>query len=220
MAKKQSLKFIEVSNKSYGKRLRGMKIYYEGTQPSGLKDDGSMKFGKNLLELLQDKFKKNFKLILTQKTDSVAKDGNITLIKISSKTLGKMYSEQMNRTRDIKLDIIRSQFSQTHALLVSKQDSQLYTAGKLNRILHKDIISKLSSDDKDALNKFIPDYFAQNPGPSINKVNASAQLKTLKQIAAQLKEEIKNDRSESWWQTYIKANILVIQQGYIKALTD
>lgn len=45
-AKKHKKNFIAVSSKSYGKVLKGTRIYFEGARPAGLKDDGSINLGK------------------------------------------------------------------------------------------------------------------------------------------------------------------------------
>lgn len=218
---KKELRFVVVSNKGYGNRLKGQKIFFEGNQPpKGLREDGAFKFGKNILEILEDKFRKKFQLILTKDTDQVLKSNGINIVKISAKTLSKMNGEQFNRTRDIKLDILGKQFSVTHPLLVSKKGLNVYVSGRLSGILSKDIISKLSAGDRDALDKFIPDYLSMNPSAALATINAKAQLKTLKQFAKELRVEIPKGRSESWWQNYIKANILILQQGYIKAINN
>src|SRR5690606_34073366 len=123
MAKKRktrSLSYVVVDNKGYGNRLKGQKIYYEGVKPKGLRDDGAFRFGKNILELLQDKFGKKFKIVLTKDTDAVSKDKQIHVVQISAKTLAKINSELLNRTRDIKLSIMDKQFSKTHPRLASK----------------------------------------------------------------------------------------------------
>ena len=58
-------KFIPVTSKSYGNKLKGVKIYYKGAKPKLLKTDGSFQFGKNIIEVLTPKFKK-FKFIFTK----------------------------------------------------------------------------------------------------------------------------------------------------------
>ena len=43
--------YVAVSNPSYGTSLKGVRIYYEGGRPARLRDDGSIQFGKNILEI-------------------------------------------------------------------------------------------------------------------------------------------------------------------------
>jgi hypothetical protein len=85
-------------------------------------------------------------------------------------------------------------------------------------LLQKELIPRLSSEDKDAVTNFIPDFAASEAIGTVNLLRASAQIHTLKQLARDLESEIEQERAESWWQTYIHKNILLIQQGYIKAL--
>jgi hypothetical protein len=51
-----SLKFVRVTARNYGKKLKGIKIFYDGAKPSGLRPDGSINLGKNILEILTQKF--------------------------------------------------------------------------------------------------------------------------------------------------------------------
>lgn len=53
---------------------------------------------------------------------------------------------------------------------------------------------------------------------AVNLLKAKTQIRTLRDLAADLAAELGNARSERWWQDYIHKNILLIQQGYIAAL--
>jgi len=53
---------------------------------------------------------------------------------------------------------------------------------------------------------------------TVELLKASAQIETLKELATNLETEIDQRHGESWWQVYIQSNILLMQQGYIKAL--
>lgn len=209
--------FVVVSNKSYGAYLRGTQIYYEGKKPTSLRDDGSISFGKNILEMLKKTYK-SFHWILTEDTNNVMKEGSITKVRTSVKTIKKMYALSYDRSRDVKIDIIKKTFSILYPGEFSFSKAQKYKPGTFAEILNENILSSLSSDDKDALNKFLPEYISKESVSSVNLLKASTQIKTLKEIAAELKSEIASNRSESWWQTYIHKNILVIQQGYIHAI--
>ena len=215
--KASTTNFVVVTNKSYGKNLKGIKIYYEGKKPKYLSTDGKINFGKNILELLQKKYKR-FRWIITTGTDSITLERGIYRIRTSAKTLSKMYSEQFSRNRDIKNDIIASVFSQTYPNDFTSRGTSNYSAGTIAQIVNKSIIPRLSSEDRDALNSILPDFLSSESLSSVNLLKAVTQIKTLKDLASELRNAIEANYSESWWQKYVKKNILIIQQGYIKAI--
>lgn len=215
--KRKSLKYVKISNKSYGKNLRGVKIYYEGKKPKNLKNDGSIKFGKNILEILKSKFEK-FHWIITPKTDSIVNERKIYRVRTSTTTLSKLNSELFDRTRDIKVDLIKRIFSVVYPEFLGETISAVYIPGTLSNTLDNKIIPRLSSEDKEALLKFLPNFISSESMSSVNLLKATTQIQSLKELAKDLEDAIKNNRAESWWQKYIKANILIIQQGYIKAI--
>src|SRR5690242_18253183 len=95
MTKKRSTtpkNYVTVSNKSYGNNLKGVKVYFEGKKPKGLRPDGSISFGKNILELLKKNFPK-FQWILTEDTNEIVEKYGIHRIRTSVKTLSKMYQQ-------------------------------------------------------------------------------------------------------------------------------
>lgn len=209
--------FEEVTNRGYGNSLKGIKIYWEGGRPTALKKDGSISFGKNILELLVKTYSR-FHWILTPTTDEITKSYGIYRVRTSLKTLRKMQNQSISQTRDIKLDIIQSIFSTIYPGEFSFTAKTYYKSGQIADILKSDILDKLSSDDKDSLNKFIPEFIARESLATINVLKATSQIRSLKEIAAQIRTEISNSRSESWWQSYIHRNILIIQQGYLQAI--
>jgi hypothetical protein len=219
MAKKKSTtdSYVIVTNKSYGSALKGIKIHYEGKKPKILRNDGTINFGKNILELLKKNFNK-FQWIITQDTDEIKETYGITRVKTSIKTIQKMYQQFYSRGRDIKEDIIKNTFTIIYPKQFNFSKVSSYSPGLIASILKDNILNELSSDDKDAINKFLPDYIAKESVSSVNILKATTQIKTLKEIAAELKNEITRNRSESWWQNYIHKNILIIQQGYIHAI--
>jgi Domain of unknown function (DUF4263) len=129
-----------------------------------------------------------------------------------------MSSEQIDRNRDIKNDIIRKFFSINFAEFFTETATPVYVPGTLAKTLHTDIITRLSSQDKEALNTFLPDYVSSESLGTVNKLKATAQIETLKGLAADLANEIPREHPEAWWQTYVKSNILLMQQGYIAAI--
>jgi hypothetical protein len=218
VAKKKVEKFVTVTNvRSYGNNLKGVKIYYEGKKPKGLKADGTISFGKAILELLKKTFTK-YQWIITEDKDEITETYGITRFRTSIKTLAAMQKQSYDRGRDIKQDIIKKTFSIVYPQKFQFSQSIKYKPGDLALLLKENILSGLSTDDKNALNKFLPDYIAQEASSAVNLLKASTQIKTLKQIVADLRTEIKGNRSEPWWQDYIHKNILIIQQGYIHAI--
>ena len=165
--------------------------------------------------------KKNFsrfQWILTEDANEIKVEYGITRVRTSIKTLQKMYNLSLDRTRDVKEDIIKKIFSGLYPQSFSFTHAEKYKPGNIAEILREDILNDLSADDKNALNKFLPDYIAKESVSTVNVLKATTQIRTLKQIAEEMKAEIKGTRSESWWQSYIHKNILIIQQGYIQAI--
>jgi hypothetical protein len=215
--RKASKTYVTVTNRNYGKALRGMRIWWEGRRPTSLSDDGRINLGKNILELLTARFDR-FRWIITKDVDSVTLERGIVKVRTSQRLLSKMGGEHIDRNRDIKNDIIRKFFSTTFADFFKEDAVPVYVPGTLAKTLHPEIIKRLSSQDKEALNRFLPDYISSESHGTVNKLKATAQIETLKGLAADLEKEIPADHPESWWQTYVKANILLMQQGYIKAI--
>jgi len=209
--------FVVVKRGSYGKKLKGTKIYYEGKKPPGLKGDGSINCGKNILEALGNKFDR-FRWIITQGDESIKLERGIYRVRTSTNTLGRMYGEQFDRNRDIKNDIIRRVFSQIYPAHFRSHTTPVYVPGTLAGTLADAILPRLSSEDRDALNRFLPNFISSESVGAINLLRATTQIKTLKELAADLSNAIEGSYSESWWQTYIQKNILLIQQGYIRAI--
>lgn len=216
--KAPNLKFITVTSKTYGKKLRGIPIYYEGKKPSGLKKDGTIKFGKHVLETLQARFGTKFRWILTKEADSISKEYGIYRVRTSVGLLGRMDSQLWDRTRDIKNDIVRRFFSIAYPTEFQTNAAPVYVPGTLAKILSPEIASKLSSEDREAVQRFLPEFLATESIKSVNLLKAAAQIKSLKELAEELDNAIKSSHGESWWQTFIKEKILIIQQGYIKAI--
>jgi hypothetical protein len=209
--------YVTVTSRSYGNKLKGTKIYFEGKKPASLRADGSISFGKNILELLQRNFE-NFRWIITSDTNEIKKEYGITKVRTSIKVLQKMYNLSMDRTRDVKEDIIQKTFSTIYPSNFTYKHAEKYKPGTIATILAEDILNDLSVDDKDALNKFLPNYISKEAVSSVNLLKAATQIKTLRELAEEIKTEIGNSRSESWWQDFIHKNILIIQQGYIHAI--
>lgn len=212
-------KYAIVSNKSYGKSLLGTKVYFEGKKPKQIKKDGSIRFGKNILEILNVRFKNDrFRWIITSGEDSIKQERGIYRVRTSLRLLGKMNSELYDRNRDIKNDLIRSQFSIIYADYFDNEVIPVYVPGTLKKIINKGIVPRLSNEDRQAILDFLPDFVSSESLSSVNLLKAEAEIKSLRELAKDLELAIKNAHAESWWQKYIRSNILIIQQGYIKAV--
>jgi len=216
--KKKRNNFIVVKNSFYGFNLKGVKIYFEGKKPKGLKDDGSISFGKHILELLKRRFGDKFRWIITQNIDSIILERKIYRIRTSQETLKRMGDELRSRTKDIKNDIVYKFFSINYSEYFNIQDIPTYIPGSLSHILDVQILPRLSSEDREAMNKLLPDYIASESLNTVNLLKAKTQIKTLKELASDFEKSLSRSYSENWWQTYIKKNILIIQQGYIAAI--
>src|ERR1700733_2892249 len=215
---KPPLKFVVLTNKGYGAKLKGTKIYYEGKKPKGLAKDGSIRFGKHILELLHRRFDTKFRWIITPETDLITQEYGIYRIRTSLRLLDRMNKELWDRTRDIKNDIIKRFFSMAFPLQFQADNLGVYVSGSLAKVLRDDISKKLSSEDREALQRFLPGFIASESIKSVNLLKAAAQIKSLKELASELEQAMTVGHAESWWQTFIREKILIIQQGYIKAI--
>ena len=110
-AKAAELRHVVVTAKNYGNKLKGIKIYYEGSKSGGLRPDGTINLGKNVLEILSKKFGKKFRWIVCEEESSIEIKYNIARVRTSRHLLQEMSSEQIDRNRDIKHDIINRTFS-------------------------------------------------------------------------------------------------------------
>lgn len=212
-------KFVTVTTRSYGNALKGTKIYFEGPKPRSLKKDGTISFGKHVLEALKRRFKdERFRWIITQGDDSITRERGIYRVRISQRTLSRMGKALIERTRDIKNDTVANFFSTLYSEYFTRKQTPVYVGGTLSQVLDKSILPRLSSEDREAMIAFLPDFIAVESLTAVSQLKATAQIKTLKQLAADLEAALESTYAESWWQTYVRANILVIQQGYISAI--
>ncbi len=217
MARIAKKKYVIVKNRSYGDALKGTKIYYEGKRPKGLSTDGRINFGKHILEVLKRKFKK-FQWIITEETDSIILERNIHRIRTSQKTLKMINGELWERTRDIKNDIILNYFALVYPSFFEKEETPVYVPGTISNLLGQKILPRLSPEDRDSINKFLPEFIASESLSAVNFLKAKAQIKSLKELSSDLEKAIGGTYGETYWQKYIKKNILLIQQGYISAI--
>lgn len=209
--------YVTVTNRSYGSALRGIRIYFEGGRPKGLSSDGRINFGKHILEALTRMFPR-FRWIITRATDSIDIERGIARVRTSQQLLGRMGKEEWSRRTDIKNDIVRRFFASAFPQHFTSSSTPTYVSGTLARTLAPEIVPRLSTADRDALTAFLPAFIASESVGSVNLLKVSAEINTLRELAATFERELDQNHGESWWQTFIKSSILLMQQGYIKAL--
>lgn len=215
---KQQEHFVKVTGKNYGKALRGIKIYFEGRKPKQLKKDGTIQFGKHVLELLQRRFGKKVRWVITLNMDQISKEYGIWRVRTSQRFLSSIFKEYLSRSRDIKNDIVLRFFSTTFPSQFTDTQPAVYVPGTLARLLQDKVAKQLSQEDRDAVQAFLPSFLATESIRSVNLLKAAAQIKSLRELAKDLSAAIAISHGEAWWQTFIKDKILIIQQGYIRAI--
>jgi hypothetical protein len=223
-AKKKSAKskqktkknYVVVSNSSYGKALRGQRIYFEGKRPQRLSDDGRITFGKNILEILGKKFGERFRWIITEEKNEIIVKYGITYVRTSQALLNRMFGENFERSREVKNEIVQRRLFYAFPLYFTTPPPSAYVPGSIAKILSNDILSKLSSEDKEAVNHILPEFLKAEAMSSI--AIKAVEIDSLKRLAAEFKTELNNQHPESWWQNYIQARILLMQQGYIRPI--
>jgi hypothetical protein len=208
--------YVVVSNSSYGKALKGQRIYFEGKRPTRLGDDGRITFGKNILETLGKKFGPRFRWIITEETDEIVVKYGITHVRTSKRLLDRMFGENFERSREVKSEIVQRRFFYAFPTHFTTPPPSAYVPGSIAKILSSDVLKKLSSEDKQALNEILPDFLK---GEAMSSIAIKAiEIDSLKRLAAEFKTELNNQHPESWWQNYIQARILIMQQGYIRPI--
>ena len=98
--------YVTVTNKSYGRDLRGIRIYFEGKRPSFLQPDGRMSMGKHVLEHLTKRFPR-FRWTITKDIDEIRTERGIVRVRTSHALIKRLHSEYWDRTKDIKNDIVK-----------------------------------------------------------------------------------------------------------------
>jgi len=96
----EKLKYCEISNKSYGQRWQNFKLYYAGTRPKLLRDDGAFSSGKSLLETLATKFR-DFELILTPEESRIQKNMSSRQVYLAIPELRKMNARLFTQKKQV-----------------------------------------------------------------------------------------------------------------------
>lgn len=208
--------YVVVSNSSYGKALKGLRIYFEGKRPTRLSDDGRITFGKNILETLGKKFGERFRWIITEEKDEITVKYGITYVRTSQALLNRMFGENFERSREVKNEIVQRRFFYAFPTHFTASPPSAYVPGSIAKLLSPDILPKLSSEDKEAVNQILPEFLKAEAMSSI--AIKAVEIDSLKRLAAEFKAELNNQHPESWWQNYVQARILLMQQGYIRPL--
>lgn len=209
-------KYVVVSSSSYGKALKGQRIYYEGKRPTRLGDDGRITFGKNILETLRKRFGSKVRWIITEKVDAIDEKYGIANVRTSQQMLNRMFSENFERSREVKIEIVQRRFFAAFPTYFTTAPPSAYSPGSLAKILSKDAIKKLSSEDKEAINRILPEFLK---GEAMSSLAIKAvEIDSLRSLADEFRAELGNQHAESWWQNYIQARILIMQQGYIRPI--
>jgi hypothetical protein len=214
--RKTKKNYVVVSNSSYGKALKGKRIYFDGKKPHRLSDDGRITFGKTILETLGNKFGERFRWIISQDKDEISVKYGVTYVRTSQALLNRMFSENFARSRDVKNDIVQRKFFYAFPTHFTTAPPSAYVPGSLAKILSSGVVPKLSSEDKEAVNQILPDFLKAEAQSSI--ALKAAEIDSMKNLAVEFKAELNNQHSESWWQSYIQNRILLMQQGYIRPI--
>src|SRR5580658_11189291 len=174
MPKAKARNYVVVTNRGYGNALKGIKIYFEGKKPKALKNDGRITFGKHILQILRGRFGERQRWIITVATDAVTTEYGIVRVRTSQKLLARMNKENWDRSRDIKNDIVQRFFSDVFPSHFTSQTTTTYVPGTLAASMSPKIIPRLSTEDKEALNRFLPDYVAAEAVGTVQKLQATA----------------------------------------------
>jgi hypothetical protein len=209
-------KYVVVSSSSYGKALKGQRIYYEGKKPTRLADDGRITFGKNILETLKKRFGSKFRWIITEKTDAIEEKYGISNVRTSQQMLNRMYGDNFERSREVKNEIVQRRFFVAFPTYFTTAPPSAYVPGSVAKILSKDAVKKLSSEDKETINQILPEFLKTEAMSSL--AIKAVEIDSLRSLAEEFRAELSNQHAESWWQNYIQARIMIMQQGYIRPI--
>src|ERR1700722_615574 len=178
--KKAKKNYVVVSNSSYGRALKGQRIYFQGKKTTRLGDDGRITFGKNILETLAKKFGPRFRWTITEEKDDIVVKYGITHVLTSKRLLDRLFGENLERSREVKTEIVQRRFFYAFPTHFTTPPPSAYVPGSIAKILSSDVLQKLSSEDKDALNEILPDFLKGEAMSSIAiKAIEIASLKRL-----------------------------------------
>ena len=96
----EKLKYCEISNKTYGQKWQNFKLYYAGTRPKLIRDDGAFSSGKSLLEALAMKFK-DFELVLTPEESQIKKNSSSRQVYVAIPALQEMNARLWTQKKQV-----------------------------------------------------------------------------------------------------------------------
>jgi len=217
-----------IKNRSYGRALVGTKILYRGyrKKPRFLKDKGQgFSGGKHLLETLNKKFGKNYKLILTPKTDQIARSGTAWTVSVSERTLNRINSIVRDRSRDLRLDAASQILSATFSdHFTASHRVETYRRGMFAGLLSSNLDPRaVSTDDQKAISAFAAKIATDPKATGFDEREAvkrkhDVQLLYLKNLIAEFDDRLSRNYSEGNWQKYFEEKILYFQDNYINKI--
>jgi hypothetical protein len=113
-----------------------------------LRDDGSITFGKIILETLGKKFGPKFRWIISQEGDSIEVKYGIIRIRTSQRMLDRMFAENLDRSREIKKEIVERRFFAAFLSEFTMPPPSAYVPGSISKLLSAGVVKKLSCEDK------------------------------------------------------------------------
>jgi hypothetical protein len=156
--KRPSKHYVKVVNRIMAKLCAELSSTGRAANPHRLARMCVLTLERRLLKYYESRFDR-FRWIITESENSIKMERGITKVRTSQQLLAKMGSEQVERNRDIKTDIIRRFFSIHYSELFKEDAAPVYVSGSLSKILHTDIL-RLSNKDKEAINSFLPEYIS------------------------------------------------------------
>jgi len=203
--------------------------------PSGFYKDGyGLTGGGNLaLSEIRDKFDKNIDLTINNTNSSkIDARGKSVKVEFSHRELSKLNEVvrtiKRERNQDMRVEVqhfLGATFNQFKDL---KDAQPGYIPGRLAEILgHGSVISKLSTEDREALENLIPDYLSNIPGTLKAKKKLQVIFESLdagkkiylKKVIEEFRKKLeRNGKSENVWQKFLSEYILVLKSNYGEVL--
>ncbi len=189
--------------------------------------------GNFVLQEINGRFKKKIELTVVAqgpgKIDARGQNVKVVMPQRDLAKLGQAFRTiRRERNEEMRLEaqhFLGQQFNQFKDL---KDADAGYTPGKLAEILdHDTVVSKLSVEDREALEGLIPDYLSGIQGTLRAKkklqiiydaLDAGKKIyleKVLKEFRSKLKRRVQNEQS---WQDFLSNYILLIQHNYGEVL--
>jgi len=189
--------------------------------------------GSFIIQEIFDHFGKKLKVTVAAarkgKIDGRGKVVNVTIPHTQLSKLGQV-TRNIKRERNEETRVeIQHFLGQNYSQFKHLKDSQVgYIPGRLAELLDAgNVTSKLSTEDRDVLESFIPNYLSSIPGTLRAKkklqvifdtLDAGQKIyleKVLKEFRKKLSQRVQN---ENTWQKFLSNYILVLQHNYGEVL--